>query len=432
MSKPVIEVSGLSKCYRLHSGRGLDQTLPEAVSQWTRSLLRREPRATTTHDNEHWALREVSFSVQPGQALGIIGRNGAGKSTLMKILSRITHPTHGKAVLRGRVASLLEVGTGFHPELTGRENVYLNGTILGLTCSEIRRSFDAIVDFAGVEKFIDTPIKHYSSGMTVRLAFAVAAHLEPEIMIVDEVLAVGDAAFQKKCIGKMQEVSSNQGRTVLFVSHNLAVIQQLCRRSIVMQQGRLIAEGPSSEMVGLYLQQASANMAGQAMDLTTQPRTGIMGRDAKLTQWSLLDAAGHPVRQLRFGEPLTIDVRIESHANVGSAVVECFVQTPEGTLLAAISNEQWNQDFSLRHGGRYHAQVRVDDLRLMPGAYHLGIRLRSGHAPLDHLPSVGMIEVTPELYKAQTVPGSQRSLVHVQPQWNWHADRASPPLRQAA
>src|SRR5690606_6463747 len=207
---------------------------------------------------EFWALKNISFDIKQGEAVGIIGRNGAGKSTLLKILSRITYPTSGRFEINGRVSSLLEVGTGFHPELTGRENIYLNGTILGMRRAEIRKKFDAIVDFSGVEKFLDTPVKHYSSGMKVRLAFSVAAHLEPEILIIDEVLAVGDAEFQRKCLGKMDEVSKGEGRTVLFVSHNMGAVESLCTKGIVVSQGRVVYQGHVTDTVRHYLQMTSS------------------------------------------------------------------------------------------------------------------------------------------------------------------------------
>jgi lipopolysaccharide transport system ATP-binding protein len=247
MFRPIIEVEHLSKKYRL--GVVGATTLREDLARMTSRLRGQEPAA---EKGEFWALRDVSFSVQPGEVVGIIGRNGAGKSTLLKLLSRITEPTSGRAVMRGRVASLLEVGTGFHPELTGRDNIYLNGAILGMKRAEIRAKFDEIVDFAEVEEFIDTPVKHYSSGMHVRLAFAVAAHLEPEILIVDEVLAVGDAQFQKKCLGKMESVSRSEGRTVLFVSHNLAAVRTLCSKGVYLVRGKISSSGDVSEVLRCY------------------------------------------------------------------------------------------------------------------------------------------------------------------------------------
>jgi lipopolysaccharide transport system ATP-binding protein len=260
MSEPIIRVENLSKSYIIgHQGpRERYQSLRDTLSHHARNFTRRTletlrgrqvPQGDSTE--EFWALKDVSFEVKEGEVLGIIGRNGAGKSTLLKILSRITEPTSGRVTIDGRVASLLEVGTGFHPELTGRENLYLNGAILGMTRKEIKMKFDEIVDFAGVEKFLDTPVKRYSSGMYVRLAFAVAAHLEPEILIVDEVLAVGDAEFQKKCLGKMQDVAS-VGRTVLFVSHNMAAVSSFCTRAILMEKGKIIENSNVIEVINIY------------------------------------------------------------------------------------------------------------------------------------------------------------------------------------
>ncbi|HSI98276.1 MAG TPA: ABC transporter ATP-binding protein [Gaiellaceae bacterium] len=245
-----ITVEGLSKRYRIGEFHSAYGTLRDAISDGARRLLRRELRS---HYEEIWALRNVSFEVTEGEVLGIVGRNGAGKSTLLKILTRITTPTAGSATIRGRVGSLLEVGTGFHPELTGRENIFLNGSVLGMKQREIQRKFAEIVEFAGVETFIDTPVKRYSSGMSVRLAFAVAAHLEPEILLVDEVLAVGDAEFQRRCLGRMEDISLT-GRTVLFVSHNMQALTQLCDRAIWLDKGEIVRDGPSSEVVARYLQ----------------------------------------------------------------------------------------------------------------------------------------------------------------------------------
>jgi lipopolysaccharide transport system ATP-binding protein len=252
---PAISVTNLGKMYRLsHQGKRTD-SFREAVTSALMSPLRRlrQIRGTDETMEEFWALKDVSFDVQPGAVVGIIGRNGAGKSTLLKILSRIVEPTKGEIRLRGRVASLLEVGTGFHPELTGRENIYLNGSVLGMKKREIDLKFEEIVDFAEVEKFLDTPVKRYSSGMYVRLAFAVAAHLDPEILIVDEVLAVGDAEFQKKCLGKMKEVSTGTGRTVLFVSHNMAAVQSLCDTGVYLKSGAIAAVGTVTSVIDEYM-----------------------------------------------------------------------------------------------------------------------------------------------------------------------------------
>ena len=258
MSDVAIHVEDLSKQYRIgahQKNRNLREALRDAFkAPFSRvgKLLRGPAAGVSDLDEAIWALNEVSFEVKQGEAVGIIGRNGSGKSTLLKIISRITEPTKGFAEMRGRMGSLLEVGTGFHPELTGRENIYLNGAILGMNKGEIRQKFDEIVSFSGVEKFIDTPVKHYSSGMYLRLAFAVAAHLEPEILIVDEVLAVGDAQFQKKCLNKMQDVG-REGRTVLFVSHNMQAITRLCNRAILLEEGSVLLDGPSHQVVGSYV-----------------------------------------------------------------------------------------------------------------------------------------------------------------------------------
>ena len=261
MSQPIISVENLGKRYRIHHEREESySTLRDVIARKVKRLFnaRSEIRNPQSSDEDFWALKGVSFEVQPGEVVGFIGRNGAGKSTLLKILSRITESTEGRVTLRGRVASLLEVGTGFHPELTGRENIFLNGAILGMTRAEIRKKFDEIVAFAEVEKFLDTPVKRYSSGMYVRLAFAVAAHLEPEILIIDEVLAVGDATFQKKCLGKMKTVGA-AGRTVLFVSHNMSAITALCSRCVVLENGQLLADLPPSDAASLYLRETSAS-----------------------------------------------------------------------------------------------------------------------------------------------------------------------------
>ena len=263
MVDSIIRVENLSKKYvishqRESSGtyryKALRDVVADGVSSLTQKLVK--PMQNKLPDptrEEFWALRDVSFEIQQGEAIGIIGRNGAGKSTLLKILSRITEPTKGRITIQGRVASLLEVGTGFHPELTGRENIYLNGSVMGMAQSEIKKKFDEIVAFAEVEKFLDTPVKRYSSGMYVRLAFAVAAHLEPEILVVDEVLAVGDSAFQKKCLGKMGDVATKEGRTVLFVSHSMQAVSQLTKRCILLSKGNVQFDGNTDRAIGLYL-----------------------------------------------------------------------------------------------------------------------------------------------------------------------------------
>lgn len=279
MSRPAILVEGLSKRYRI-GGQRPTRSIRESLS---RALTTPFRRRSSSEENTIWALRDVSFSVAPGEVVGVIGRNGAGKSTLLKVLSRITEPTSGRAIVNGRVGSLLEVGTGFHPELTGRENIFLNGAILGMRRAEIARKFDEIVAFAEVERFLDTPVKHYSSGMYLRLAFAVAAHLETEILLVDEVLAVGDAAFQEKCLGKMRDVSQG-GRTVLLVSHNMQAIQQLCSRAVLLLGGSQVACGPAAESVAKYYRAAfrlDSPSGGHRPDTQAAALTSVGFTDSK-------------------------------------------------------------------------------------------------------------------------------------------------------
>ena len=274
MSSPIISARGLSKRYRL--GQIGMTSLRDELQQFRDRFRKAEDKRSAPSASEFWALTDVSFDVQPGDIVGVIGRNGAGKSTLLKILSRITEPSAGEVTMHGRVGSLLEVGTGFHPELSGRDNIYLNGAILGMSRQEVAAKFDAIVEFAEVHKFIDTPVKRYSSGMYVRLAFAVAAHLEPDILIVDEVLAVGDAQFQRKCINRMQDISRGEGRTILVVSHQLDTILRLCTRAILLEKGRVKAIGTPNEITPMYYEEADTVLTpGTRMDLTgTKARTG--------------------------------------------------------------------------------------------------------------------------------------------------------------
>jgi lipopolysaccharide transport system ATP-binding protein len=311
MSTTAIKVEEIGKLYRLGEiGTG---TISHDLNRWiARMRGKADPYATIGETNDRtskgnseyvWALKDISFEVKQGEVLGIIGRNGAGKSTLLKILSKVTTPTTGCIKVNGRIASLLEVGTGFHPELTGRENIFLNGAILGMTKAEIRRKFDEIVDFSGVERYIDTPVKRYSSGMYVRLAFAVAAFLEPEILIIDEVLAVGDAEFQKKCLGRMKDVSENDGRTVLFVSHNMGAIQQLCNSTVILEYGRLVSAGETQRVVSEYLRNKSnldSSFAGP----------GESSKKAWFKKIYLTDGKGNSNEEYLHDEPILINYEI--------------------------------------------------------------------------------------------------------------------------
>jgi len=337
MGRPIITVEGLGKKYLLsHQRREPYTALRDVMAEKAKGLGRRLVRPfsgtrspfSDSSLEEFWALRDVSFEVAPGDRVGIIGRNGAGKSTLLKILSRITEPTEGRVHLRGRVASLLEVGTGFHPELTGRENIFLNGAVLGMTKVEIRKKFDEIVDFAEVEKFLDTPVKRYSSGMYVRLAFAVAAHLEPEILVVDEVLAVGDAAFQRKCLGKMEDVASQEGRTVLFVSHNMAAIQTLCQRAIWLDAGKVEQNRESEPVINAYgkhLQTANGFSA------TLRSLDG----NIEIEQIRLMDGNDQNTSVYSPGSPITVEIRYHAKRPVHRPYIWIGIRSQFGSLFGA-------------------------------------------------------------------------------------------------
>jgi ABC-type polysaccharide/polyol phosphate transport system ATPase subunit len=366
----VIRVQELGKKYIIghETDRARYMALRDVAAQtarnvWKRALDATRGRAIVRGDTTEafWALKNVSFEVKRGEVLGIIGRNGAGKSTLLKILSRITEPSEGRVTIAGRVASLLEVGTGFHPELTGRENVYLNGAILGMSRAEIRRKFDQIVAFSGVEKFIDTPVKRYSSGMQVRLAFSVAAHLEPEILVVDEVLAVGDAEFQKKCLGKMEEVSTRDGRTVLFVSHQLSAVGELTNRAILLNAGSIVTDGPTPKTISTYLGKGAKAHAFENL-------TAVGSTKPYLRRAEVITSSPGGIQQ--FGSPLTVKFWL-SNANAMSR--PCFsFQIVNQHRQAVIHAYAYYPDISLRYYDDRTALVcNFPKIRLNVGQYHL-------------------------------------------------------------
>ena len=369
---PAISVQGIGKRYRIGAKDRAHRNLREAVVDLAAVPIKRLCRIGRRPEPEEliWALRNVAFEVQPGEVVGVIGRNGAGKSTLLKILSRITEPTEGRVELRGRVASLLEVGTGFHPELTGRENIYLNGTILGMKKVEIERKFDAIVDFSEIEKFIDTPVKHYSSGMYVRLAFAVAAHLDPEILLVDEVLAVGDAAFQKKCLGKMDEAAKG-GRTVLFVSHNISAIKNLTERSLYLEYGAVAAYNRSDEVVQQYLTSALRHTEDDGDDLSFYRRGQNIDSPIRLDSIWIGDSKS-AIASVPFCENITIHLVVECHRPVCGANIAINICGQDGEIVSTIL--AWDSDFKLHLSpGSWTISCAVSGLRLMPGLYLLDV-----------------------------------------------------------
>jgi len=370
MTRPVIEITNLSKRYRLGGMRSLDRTFREMLYDRAGALVGRARRSFSTAtgspdqpepSRDFWALREVSFNVAPGEVMGIVGANGAGKSTLLKILARITDPTAGRALIRGRVGSLLEVGTGFHPELTGRENIYLNGAVLGMKRREIAAKFDEIVDFSGVERFLDTPVKRYSSGMKVRLAFAVAAHLNPEVLIVDEVLAVGDAAFQEKCLGKMKQVATGEGRTVLFVSHNMAAVSALCHGAIWLDKGRIVRAGPAHEVVDHYIGRLS-DTSSSVYVCSDPPRTHAWIRRAEVLrpQPDGIDSflQTQPV-------PIAVDLEIAQSTNLALSV-----QVQELNHNPIFHFHTVDADFNVPSAAGTHRVVAtLPAMNLYPGEY---------------------------------------------------------------
>lgn len=340
---------------------------------------------------EFFALKDINFEIKQGDRVGIIGRNGAGKSTLLKILSRITEPTTGRITLRGRVSSLLEVGTGFHPELTGRENIFLNGAILGMTKKEIKRKFDEIVDFAEIEKFLDTPVKRYSSGMYLRLAFAVAAHLEPEILIVDEVLAVGDAQFQKKCLGKIEEVGK-EGRTVLFVSHNMAAIVRLCEIGIYLNQGDIYKIGNTSETIKCYLQDVADDSTVKISDRKDRQGSGI----AKFSSIEILDSEDRKTNSIMCGQNVKIRIILSSISNrllIKHPVLSIGIDDSSGIRIWHLSNETTGQSLSEISPERDMIDIEVPKFPLVSGKYIMTLFLSSNNTIIDWVKNAASINV---------------------------------------
>lgn len=377
--RPIIKAEGVSKCYRIGSrsdvARELRQSMLSAVTRPFRALLGRETAAPKVMaDEELWALRDVAFEVLPGEIVGVVGRNGAGKSTLLKILSRITEPTSGRVEVRGRLGALLEVGTGFHPELTGRENVYLNGSILGMMKAEIDSQFDAIVDFAGVSRFIDTPVKRYSSGMHVRLGFAVAAHLSLDILVVDEVLAVGDAAFQKKCLAKMSDAATS-GRTVLFVSHSMASVRQLCSRAFWLEDGTVAAVGKTDEVIAHYLRSVLPADTGSVMEFETDP-----AKPFQMLRLRLMNAAGENTASFHSDEPIYVDIDSESREPIPELYGYFGLLDSNGlgtTILVSDSRDVKPNAFDSLPRGRHRHRITIPPRVLAPGEYAVSISFAS-------------------------------------------------------
>lgn len=377
MKHPAISIEGIGKLYRL--GETHEGTLAGRMSRALGRLAGRRHPEPKGDAEDFWALRDINIELPEGETLGIVGGNGAGKSTLLKVLSRITQPTTGRAMVRGRLASLLEVGTGFHPELTGRENVFLNGTILGMRKAEVARKFDEIVSFAGIEQFIDTPVKRYSSGMYVRLAFAVAAHLEPDVLIVDEVLAVGDVGFQRRCLGKISDVA-RQGRTVLFVSHNMAAVQKLCSRVVWLRGGRIERMGAPDTVIAAYLESSadtSADSATQAPGFLyrNEDESSTEGVEAMLLSMQLLDDELRPTPTVRTWDRARFRIGFSVSRPFRSFSVELGIATPEGvSLILTSTTPDQVVPFSVQPGS-YVIDCVFERFPLAAGEYVLGARL---------------------------------------------------------
>jgi lipopolysaccharide transport system ATP-binding protein len=425
MTSLAIDAVGLSKQYRIGQMHSAIDTLRDHLMHGLRTL-----RTGRTPREHIWALDDVSFQVREGEVLGIIGRNGAGKTTLLRLLSRITEPTRGYADVTGRVGSLLEVGTGFHPELTGRENVFLNGAILGMRRSEIVRKFDEIVEFAGIEQFLDTPVKRYSSGMFVRLAFSVAAHLEPEILIVDEVLAVGDAEFQKRCLGKMESYGQS-GRTVLFVSHSMPTIARLCPRLLLLDGGRLIEDGPAEHAIGRYLHGELGDSARRAwLDPETAP-----GDDwVRLRSARIVDMGGTTSEVLDVAEPIGIEIAFDLLRR--EAVFPWIDVVDEGGMLlfsALDTNPVWSE---AREPGRYVATAWIPEHLLNEGTLHVTVSVKSGlmgrkpwrHAEVESALTFQVVEREGGPTARGDFPGRIRGPVRPLLRWTSEAVGAGEPL----
>jgi lipopolysaccharide transport system ATP-binding protein len=395
MSDVAIKVDHLSKLYRIGARGNRHDMLRDQIVHGIRHIFQRNGKPSTggsssvNSDLSLWALKDVSFEVKRGDVVGFVGRNGAGKSTLLKTLSRITEPTSGRAQIYGRVGSLLEVGTGFHSELTGRENIYLNGAILGMKKVEIERKFDEIVAFSEIEKFIDTPVKRYSSGMYVRLAFAVAAHLEPEILIVDEVLAVGDTEFQRKCLGKMEAVGQ-EGRTVLFVSHNITAVQKLCNKSVLLDSGELLAYGDTEAVTLTYMRSVKAKLEENIADRTDRQGSG----EARFTDMEVIDESGKRCVQMASGQCYEIRLKYKCKTPIAKAVAAIGFLDPSGIPLFQLNTAVSGYPLALQPpGGQLVCKIRK--LPLNEGTYQINLALADARLTknFDHLQAASYIDV---------------------------------------
>ncbi len=428
--KPAIRVENLAKSYRLGGSTGggyrtIRETITDTAAAAWHALRGRQSSTGNgmangaAKDNSFWALKNVSFEVQPGEVVGIIGRNGAGKSTLLKVLSRITEPTAGRCEVRGRISSLLEVGTGFHPELTGRENIYMNGSILGMKRKEIDRKFDEILAFSETERFLDTPVKRYSSGMIVRLAFSVAAHLEPEILIVDEVLAVGDAAFQKKCLGRMKEVG-NSGRTILFVSHNMTAIKAMCNRGIYLSKGSIAEDGVPEKAIQCYIAE-SIDERTPYQDLRLHPRRNLSSRPI-MTRVHLSSGDSSPTNAIEMGGQLSIHVELCSPTEPICPVLGVVIKDQYGAAVFGINNRIVPGFAFQRPMKEGKISCHYEKVPLMPGIYTMDLYLGDHAKDLDVIVDAISFEVlSADVFGSGKIPPSLAGPIFQRASWTVEA-----------
>lgn len=412
--KPIIKIENLGKKYKLGTRRAAPETLREAVVNLARAPQKLFSRNAADKAECFWALRNVDLEVTPGEVVGIIGRNGAGKSTLLKILARVTEPTEGRVELYGRANSLLEVGTGFHQELTGRENIFVNGAILGLKSAEIKRLFDEIVDFAEIEKFLDTPVKHYSSGMYMRLAFSVAAHLNPDILVIDEVLSVGDAQFQKKCLGKVQTVA-HAGRTVLFVSHNMAAVENLCRRGVVLEQGKVVFAGSQTDAIASYLEYTDQNISVAMHERADRFGSG----EVRVTAVEIKDLQGNPLRGVMAGQDIDIYFYFETASGFRASnvtmgfMVRTHLDVPVFLQHNRLTGDNWTE---LPARGAFVCRIRK--LPLPPANYRFGFSVMRGDEELDRIDDASELTVIEgDFYGSGEVPPVTHGCCLVDAEW---------------
>jgi lipopolysaccharide transport system ATP-binding protein len=425
MTNSIIRVENLSKIY--HLGQFSTGTISRDLERWW-AIKRGKPdpflkigennnRTIKGTSNIVWSLKDINFEFEKGCAVGIIGKNGAGKSTLLKVLSKITSPTTGSVKIKGRIASLLEVGTGFHPELSGRENIYLNGAILGMRKKEIDRKFDEIVDFAGVDRYIDTPVKRYSSGMYVRLAFAVAAHLESEILIVDEVLAVGDAEFQKKCLGKMDEITKGEGRTILFVSHNMMAINQLCNKALLLDEGKILMNGDTNNVIQSYL--GSEIMHKSYIELNDQNKSGY-SQKVKLKKIWITDNGNEIRRRFMMDESIVFHIEFFTDLlfNPGEIDIAIQIMTSDGVKLCYMFNKDSNI-LTPTLTGQMTAKVKLTNLFLYPDIYYVNVFIGELSEASDYVESILSFEITGS--GSLTTRGLPREmgLLFITPEWTF-------------